>query len=185
MRPQLYLDAFREPRPVARPRRDLGEAERLQLAPAGHERPVRVRSAQHPVAVSRRRPRHPSCCHHGPRPTPQRHLETLCWCFVRKSRLVHHIGIGARQGTNVRSAGVVSTGGRNTCLETLCWCFVVKRLSGSFVELSGDSTQLCLTMYRQIGAFWKVLSQQAVGIFVCATLPGAVRVAEEDVYICG
>ena len=55
MPPQLYLDAFREPRPdlrqfggevffksldgqlvlrvVARPRRDLGEAERLQLAP--------------------------------------------------------------------------------------------------------------------------------------------------------
>ena len=38
-------------------------------------------------------------------------------------------------------------------------------------------------MYRQIRALWKVLTQQAVSIFVCAALPRAVRVAQKDVDI--
>ena len=59
-----------------------------------------------------------------------------------------------------RLRAAISTDRRNTCIETLGGCFVVKRFSRSFVELSGNGTQLCLTMYRQIGAFWKVLSQR-------------------------
>ncbi len=60
------------------------------------------------------------------------------------------------------NAAAVSTGQRNTGIETLSGCFVVEHLSRSFVELSGDSAQLCLTMYRQIRSFWEVLSQQSV-----------------------
>ena len=71
----------------------------------------------------------------------------------------------------------VSTGRRNTCIETLGGSFVVERLSRSFVELSCDCTQLCLTMYRQIRALWKVLSEQAVGVFVCSSLPCIARQA--------
>jgi hypothetical protein len=48
---------------------------------------------------------------------------------------------------------------------------ISQRHSRSFVELSGDGTQLCLTLYRQIRAFWEALSQQAVCVFVCAALP--------------
>ena len=38
-------------------------------------------------------------------------------------------------------------------------------------------------MYRQIRALWEVLSQQPVGIFVCAALPWAVGFAQEDIDI--
>ena len=62
--------------------------------------------------------------------------------------------------------GVVSTDRRNTCIKTLCGSFVSQRHTWSFVELSCNGAQLCLTMYRQIFALWKVLSQQAVGVFV-------------------
>ena len=76
-------------------------------------------------------------------------------------------------------------GQRNTCIETLGWCFVVERLSRSFVELSCDGAQLCLAMYRQIRALWEVLSQQAVGIFICTALPRRMWFAQKDVDIRG
>ena len=36
-------------------------------------------------------------------------------------------------------------------------------------------------MHRQVGALWKVLSQQAIGVLVRAALPRALRIAEIDV----
>ena len=57
-----------------------------------------------------------------------------------------------------RQCGAISTGQRNTCIETLCGSFVSQRHTWSFVELSCDGAQLCLTMYRKIRAFWEVLS---------------------------
>ena len=38
-----------------------------------------------------------------------------------------------------------------------------------------------LRMHRQVGAFWKVLSQQAIGILVRPALPRALRVAKIDI----
>jgi hypothetical protein len=38
-----------------------------------------------------------------------------------------------------------------------------------------------LRVHRQVGALWKVLSQQAVGVLVRAALPGALRIAKIDV----
>ena len=55
---------------------------------------------------------------------------------------------------------------------------VVERLSRSFIELSCDGTQFCLTVYRQICAFWEVLSQQPIGVFVCTTLPRIARLGD-------
>jgi hypothetical protein len=60
---------------------------------------------------------------------------------------------------------------------------VPQRHSRSFIELSGDGAQLCLTVYRQICALWKVLSQKAVGVFVLTALPWAVGFAQVDVDI--
>jgi hypothetical protein len=37
-----------------------------------------------------------------------------------------------------------------------------------------------LRMHRQVGALWKVLSQQAIGILVRPALPRALRVAKID-----
>jgi hypothetical protein len=50
----------------------------------------------------------------------------------------------------------------------VCEYFAVKQINVTmpFIELSCDGTQLCLAMYRQIRALWKVLSQQAISIFV-------------------
>ena len=39
-------------------------------------------------------------------------------------------------------------------------------------------------MYRQVGFLGEILAQQAVGIFICAALPRALRVAEVDVDFC-
>ena len=38
-----------------------------------------------------------------------------------------------------------------------------------------------LRMHRQVGALWKVLSQQAIGILVRPALPRALRIAKIDV----
>ena len=40
---------------------------------------------------------------------------------------------------------------------------------------------MLLAMDREVGPFWKVLPQQAVGIFIAASLPGASRITEVDV----
>ena len=77
----------------------------------------------------------------------------------------------------------VSTDRSNTCLKALGGCFVIQRFSGSFIELSGDGAQLGLAMYQKIWAFWKVLPQQSVGIFVSAALPWDVWVTEKDIDI--
>jgi hypothetical protein len=63
-------------------------------------------------------------------------------------------------------SAAVSTDRRNTCIETLCGSLISQHHTWSLVELSCYGAQLCLTMYRQIRALWKVLSQQAVGVFV-------------------
>jgi hypothetical protein len=68
-------------------------------------------------------------------------------------------------------SAVVSTDRRNTCVKSLCGSFVSQRFSRSFVQLTCDCAELCLTMYRQIGAFWKVLSQQTISVLVRAALP--------------
>ena len=77
----------------------------------------------------------------------------------------------------------VSTDRGNKFLKALGGCFVVQRFSGSFIELSGDGAQLGLAMYQKICAFWKVLPQKLVGIFVSAALPWDVRVTKKDIDI--
>ena len=78
-----------------------------------------------------------------------------------------------------------STGRRNTCVKPFRWGFVSQRFSRPLIELSGNSTELCLTMYRQIRALWEVLSQQPVGILIRAPLPWRVWITQEDVDIRG
>jgi len=83
---------------------------------------------------------------------------------VRRA-MIDSVKPGISSESQLRTEG--STGRRNTCIKTLCGSFVSQRLSRSLVELSCDNSQLCLAMYRQIRSFLKVLSQQAVSIFVC------------------
>ena len=41
-----------------------------------------------------------------------------------------------------------------------------------------NGVKVFLSQLGQIGAFWQILAQQAVGVLIGAALPGAVRVAE-------
>ena len=53
-------------------------------------------------------------------------------------------------------------------------------LPGPGVEAQGDLVEIVLAVHRQVRALGQVLTQQAVGVFVAAALPGAVRVGEVD-----
>src|SRR5450432_1388176 len=82
---------------------------------------------------------------------------------------------------NVRLSVAGSTGRRNTGVKSLCWGFKLQGLTWSFVELTSHFVQIGLRMHRQVGAFWKVLSQQAVGVLVRPALPRALRIAEVNI----
>jgi hypothetical protein len=58
--------------------------------------------------------------------------------------------------------------------------FVIQAFSGAIVEQPGDVIQLRLADVREIPALGQVLTDQAVGVLVAGSLPGAVRVGEVD-----
>src|SRR5258708_24983955 len=55
----------------------------------------------------------------------------------------------------------------------------------SAVEAVGDGIEFVLTVDREVGAFWQVLTQQPVGILTGAALPRAVRIAEVHAHAGG
>src|SRR5215207_7296230 len=83
---------------------------------------------------------------------------------------------------------VDSSGRRNTayvsCSEELVQSLgrgsPAQGLSRPAVEGDRHSGELLGAVHAEVGALWKVLPQQPVGVLVRATLPGAVRVAEVD-----
>src|SRR3954451_4300000 len=83
--------------------------------------------------------------------------------------------------TPVRSQVAGSTGRRNTGIKSLCWRFKLQGLAGSLFYLTSHFVQMSLRMHRQVGALWKVLPQQAIGILVRPALPWALRVAKIDI----
>src|ERR671938_525398 len=77
----------------------------------------------------------------------------------------------------------VSSGGFNTkeLGHLLTWGGPAQNHAGAAVELIGDGVEFGLADGGEVGAaFREVLAEQAVGVFVAAALPGAVRVAEVD-----
>src|SRR5829696_8384718 len=83
---------------------------------------------------------------------------------------------------------VDSSGRRNTayvsCLEELVQslgrCSPAQGLSRPAVEGDRHGCKVLGAVHAEVGALWKVLAQQPVGVLVRATLPGAVRIAEGD-----
>src|SRR6266481_95568 len=63
-------------------------------------------------------------------------------------------------------------------VKSLCWGFELQGLTWSFVQLTSHFVQIGLRMHRQVGALWKVLSQQAIGVLVRPALPRALRIAK-------
>ncbi len=56
----------------------------------------------------------------------------------------------------------------------------VETFSWACVQPMGDGIQRTLSITGQVRPFGQVLAQQAIGVFVGATLPGAVRLGKED-----
>lgn len=83
--------------------------------------------------------------------------------------------------TGIEAAKVDSTGRRNTgiilspkeLVEDFGRCFTAERFARSCVDSMGDCVQFPGCVPTEIRALWKVLSQQAVGVFVGASLPRA------------
>src|SRR3982074_1482956 len=74
--------------------------------------------------------------------------------------------------------GAGSTGRCNTGVKSFCWGFKLQGLAWSFVELTSHFVQIGLRVHRQVGALWKVLSQQAIGVLVRPALPRALRITK-------
>jgi hypothetical protein len=63
-------------------------------------------------------------------------------------------------------------------VESFRRCFPAEGFSGPGVECNGHGLKVIGIVCAEIGALWKVLAQQSVGILICAALPWALGVAE-------
>ena len=71
----------------------------------------------------------------------------------------------------------------NTGLESTCGNFKVQSFSWALIEAQGYLVEVGLGIAGQVGFLWEVLSQQPVGVFVGAALPGALRITEVDLHL--
>ena len=78
-----------------------------------------------------------------------------------------------------------SEGRRNTCAQVTRWSLKAQSFSRALIKTQRDLVQLRLRVAGKVGSLRQVLSQQAVGVFVCSSLPGAVRIAEVNFHIRG
>src|SRR6202023_629481 len=73
----------------------------------------------------------------------------------------------------------------NTCLEFTGRSFKAQSFSLTLIEAQRYLVEIGLRITGQVGFLGEVLSQQPVGVFVGASLPGALRITEEDLHIGG
>src|SRR5580698_5627103 len=78
-----------------------------------------------------------------------------------------------------------SEGRRNTCAQFTRWSLKAQSFSRALIETQRDLVQLGLRVAGEVGSLRQVLSQQAVGVFVRSSLPGAVRITEINFHIRG
>src|SRR5271168_4135088 len=83
----------------------------------------------------------------------------------------------------INAAG--SEGRRNTCAQFTRWSLESQSFSRALIETQRDRVQLGLRVAGKVCSLRQVLPQQAVGVFVRSSLPGAVRIAEVDFHIRG
>src|SRR3954447_26598215 len=89
---------------------------------------------------------------------------------------------------SMKANWVDSSGRRNTAyvscseelVQSLGRCPPAQGLSRPAVEGDRHGRKIVRAVRAEVGALWKVLAQQPVGVLVRATLPGAVGIAEVD-----
>src|SRR5262249_2410885 len=65
-------------------------------------------------------------------------------------------------------------------IQYFAWCLPPECLSRPSVHLVSYEVEVFSVVLSEVLAFGKVLTKQSVGIFVAASLPGTVRIAEKD-----
>ena len=85
------------------------------------------------------------------------------------------------QGRDAPISAAASTGRCNTSVESLCRCFKPQGFAWPFVELTRHFVQMSLRVYRHVGAFGEVLSEQAISVLIGTPLPWALRITEVDI----
>ncbi|KJZ32864.1 hypothetical protein TW83_01025 [Paracoccus sp. S4493] len=80
---------------------------------------------------------------------------------------------------------MVSFGVREQRVQCLCRGSPAEGFARTSVERSCNSFEIIRTVQAKIGSLREVLAQQAIGVFICAALPWAVRIAEVDRQISG
>ena len=63
-------------------------------------------------------------------------------------------------------------------VESFCWCLPAERFPGSRVQCVRNGAQFCGAVLAEVRPLREVLSEQAGGVLVAATLPRALWVAE-------
>src|SRR5271163_4736868 len=78
-----------------------------------------------------------------------------------------------------------SEGRRNTCAQFTRGSLEPQSFSRALIETQRDLVQLGLRVAGKVGSLRQILPQQAVGVFVGSSLPGAVRITEVNFHIRG
>src|SRR4051794_40619441 len=94
----------------------------------------------------------------------------------------------ARAASSMRARRVDSSGRRNTAyvtgskelVQSLGRSSPAKGLARPAVEGDRHGRKIVRAGRAEVGALWKVLAQQPIGVLVRAALPGAVGIAEGD-----
>ena len=68
-------------------------------------------------------------------------------------------------------------------LKYLVRCPEAQRLARTVIKTVGNELNIGVREGGKVGFLWEVLSDEAVGIFVGASLPGRIRVGKEEVGI--
>src|SRR4051812_27588854 len=102
----------------------------------------------------------------------------------RRSRAVLPCGTitGAVDSSGCRNTAYVT--GLEELVQSLGRCSPAERLSRPAVEGHRHGCKVLGAVRAEVGALWKVLAQQPVGVLVRAALPGAVGIAEVDLNAC-
>ena len=79
-------------------------------------------------------------------------------------------------------AVVRSIDGRNTVIEDTRWGAESQCLWWALIQAQGDSIQVSLREAGEVRTFREILPQQAIRVFVGATLPWTLRIAEIDLH---
>ena len=107
--------------------------------------------------------------------TPARSL--LLRYAISEARVVMDPSANAK----LAKSSAASTGRCNTSVESLCRCFKPQGFAWPFVELTRHFVQMSLRVYRHVGAFGEVLSEQTISVLIGTPLPWALRITEADI----